>query len=154
MENTKGQFSSFDMALVLLAITVSIAVIAGFSGGSAKEAQVMKVRNDFTHSLLVSMLQCSVDSGGGYENKTVSDLVVSSFQDPRLNLLVTREVINHVDLYTKDRGLEWVVYANGTKLLWIPENKTLSGKEISSSSTELPLPGNETVRLYLFIRWG
>ncbi|MBN2014648.1 MAG: hypothetical protein JW778_05665 [Candidatus Altiarchaeota archaeon] len=146
----KGQSASFDMVLVLLTISLALAFISGFLNNSAEETQTLRVRDDYTHSLLVSMLRCTINSS----QKTFSDLTVEFFQNASLNQTLGGEITQHMNLYAEDRKLDWVVYANGTSLLWVPWEKTLSGKKITSSSTELLLPDNDTVRLYLFIKWG
>ena len=155
MKDRKGQSASFDIILVLIAVTIFIAVVGGFLDDGTVKTETIRVRNDYTHSLLVSMLRCTVNSGSEYENKTISDLIAFYFQNSsKVNKTITDEIKTHMNLYTEDRGIEWVVYGNKTDILWIPWGKILSGREISSSSAEILLPDMEKVRVYLFIKWN
>lgn len=159
--NKKGQSSSFDIVIILISITIFIASTATFIGDKATKAESQRVRNDYTHSLLLSMLYCTVnDSGKIYENKTISDILTMYFINPeKFNSTVERKVREHLEKYFKDKPkVEYVLYGNndGKIILWIPYGKVLSGKEISSSSVELILPNEqkEKVRLFLWIKWG
>jgi len=155
MKDRKGQSASFDIILVLIAVTIFIAVVGGFLDDGTVKTETIRVRNDYAHSLLVSMLRCTVNSGSEYENKTISDLIAFYFQNSsKVNKTITDEIKTHMNLYTEDRGIEWVVYGNKTDILWIPWGKILSGREISSSSAEILLPDMEKVRVYLFIKWN
>jgi len=154
MKNKKGQSASFDIILVLVAITIFIAVVGGFLDDRTVKTETIRVRNDYTHSLLVSMLHCTVNSDPEYENKTISDLIAFYFQNSsEVNKTITDEITNHMNLYTENRKFEWVVYGNKTDVLWVPWGKILKGREISSSSTDILLPDKENVRVYLFIKW-
>lgn len=155
MKNKKGQSASFDIILVLVAITIFIAVVGGFLDDRTVKTETMRIRNDYTHSLLVSMLRCTVNSSSEYENKTISDLIAFYFENSsEVNQTITDEITIHMNLYTENRKFEWVVYGNKTDVLWVPWGKILKGKEISSSSTDILLPDKEKVRVYLFIKWG
>ncbi|RLI89258.1 MAG: hypothetical protein DRO62_01990 [Candidatus Altiarchaeales archaeon] len=155
MKDRKGQSASFDIILVLVAITIFIAVVGSFLDDGTVKTETIRVRNDYTHSLLVSMLRCTVNSSLEYENKTISDLIAFYFQNStRVNKTITDEITTHMNLYTEDRGIEWVVYGNKTEILWVPWGKILKGRGISSSSAEILLPDGEGVRVHLFIKWG
>lgn len=152
---SKGQAASFDMILVLLSITVFTVVISKFSGDGTLKAETLRVREDYTHSLLVSMLQCTVNSSPEHGDNTISDLIVFYFQNTsRVNQTIQEEITDHINLYTVNRRLEWVFYGNETEVLWIPEGKILGGRDISSSSAEILLPDKGKVRVYLFIKWN
>jgi hypothetical protein len=160
--NKKGQFSSFDIVIILVSITIFIALTATFIEDKAINTESKRIRNDYTHSLLLSMLYCTVNdssSGKVYENKTISDLLVMYFLNPKeFNITVERKVKAHLEKYFEDKtNVEWVLYGSkGEKVLWIPQGKILSGKFISSSSVELILPNDEgsKVRIFLWIKWG
>lgn len=149
--DTKGQASMFDMVLALLAFTVSFAVIAGFSNNeSAIEKEIS--REEYTKGVLVSVMYCTIDSSQ-FRGMTLSDLVAAYFRNQSLNQTVSLELSEHIKAYTEDRGLDWVVYANGTSIFWVPYGKVLSGRKISSAVAYIPISENESEKLYLFIKW-
>jgi hypothetical protein len=153
--NNSGQSAAFDVILVLLSISIFIAVVSSFMDDGVMEAETVRVREDYTHSLLVSLLRCTTNQGSEYGNKTVSDLIAFHFQNSSgVNDTLADEITEMIGLYTENKGVEWVVYGNKTDVLWIPYGKILSGREISSSSAEVLLPDKKAVRIYLFIKWG
>jgi hypothetical protein len=139
------------MMLVLIAFTLSIAAISGFSGGASK-TQAALTRNEFTESLLLTVLHCTADTSG-YEGMTLSDLAAAYFRNQSLNSTLTDEIKKHVGPYAAERKLEWVMYANHTEVIWVPFGARLSGGEISSASARIPLADNTSATLYLFMRW-
>lgn len=142
------------MILVLLSITIFTAAVGSFIDDRVLEAETTRIRNDYTHSLLVSMLRCTVNSSPEYGDKTISDLIAFYFQNPsKVNQTLQEEIIAHINLYTANRGIDWVFYGNETEVIWIPPDKTLMGGEISSSSAEILMPDKKKVRVYLFIKW-
>ncbi len=157
-QNKKGQASAIDAVLVLLSITIFIVIIGGFVGDKSLDTQKERVKNDYSHSLLVSMLYCTINDteNSVYDKKTISDLCVMYFiNSTHLNdTLITNKIEEHLGLYLNPRGMEWVFYGNhSNRMLWVPDGKVLTGRDISSSSTEIILPNGEKVRIYLFIKW-
>lgn len=142
-----GQSSSFDIVMILISITIFIAFTASFTKEKAIEAEAIRVKNDYTHSLLLSMLYCTSNySEKFYEDKTISDVITMYFlNSEKFNVTAEKKVREHLEKYFKDKlKVEYVFYGNGNgKTLWIPYGKILSGKEISSSSVELILPNEK-----------
>jgi hypothetical protein len=149
----RGQAAAFDMVLALLAFTVSIAIISGYQSDAAQRAQAASVREDYTESLLLSMLHSTVGSDPAFRGMTLSDMTALFFQNQSLNHTLSAQVTEHMLPYTEERGIEWVVYANKSAVLWVPYNRILSGGEITSASADIPTADNGSVRFYLFLRW-
>jgi len=164
MENIKprkGQSSSFDIVVVLVAIIIFLAMIAGFSDDRSMNAQSERVKNDYTHSLLVSMMHCTINETKNtkFTGKTFSDLTGIYFVDlsNESRDYIKEKIKEHMTLYLGDRGVDWVFYAvceGGTVKLWVPYNKTLEGKDISSASKELITPDGRKTRAYIIIKWS
>jgi hypothetical protein len=149
----RGQAAAFDMVLALLAFTISIAAIAGYSSDAVQRTQAAAARDDYTENMLLSMLHTTVESDAAYRGMTLSDMTACFFQNQSLNNTLRAQITEHITPYAQERGLEWVVFANDSALLWVPYNRTLSGRQITSASAEIPTGDNSSVRLYLFLRW-
>lgn len=161
MENIKprkGQSSSFDIVVVLVAIIIFLAMIAGFSDDRSMNAQSERVKNDYTHSLLISMMHCTINETKNtkFKDKTFSDLTGIYFVDSKNESrdYIKEKIREHITLYLKDQGVEWVFYAVCDEILWIPYNKTLEGTDISSTSKEIIAPDGRKIRAYIIIRWN
>ncbi len=164
MENIKprkGQSSSFDIVVVLVAIIIFLSMIAGFSDDRSMNAQSERVKNDYTHSLLISMMHCTINETKNtkFTGKTFSDLTGIYFVDLKNESrdYIKEKIKDHITLYLKDQGVEWVFYAvcEGSAVkLWVPYNKTLKGTDISSASKEIIAPDGRKIRTYIIIRWN
>jgi hypothetical protein len=152
MDN-RGQAAAFDMVLALLAFTISAAIISGYLSDSAQRAQVAAAREDYTEDLLLSMLHSTVGSDASYRGMALSDLTALYFQNQSLNSTLSAQITAHVTPYAQERGLEWVVFANDSTVLWVPYNRVLSGREITSAGADIPTPDNGSAHIYLFLRW-
>lgn len=126
--NNRGQSAWFDIIIIFLCITIFTAGIWAFTlGGKAAGTQAQRSRQDFTNSLLISILYNTLKDEDKYRGKSISDVIGMYFANPEK---VTEEFVidslKYVKIheYLKDKGLggdsdiEWFLYGGyeGTRL--------------------------------------
>ena len=150
-KNFKGQSASFDMLLIFLSITLFIALLFTIPEGGAKNVLLQRIRNEYTESLLLSVMYCRDDG------RSISELILIYFSNStEVNRTFIEEKITwNIDRYLKKRNIEWLLFITSeNKKLGLPEDKErIEGVEISSASMDLILMDRKKARVYLWIKW-
>lgn len=115
--NNRGQSAWFDIVIIFLCITIFTAGIWAFTlGEKAAGTQAQRSMQDFTNSLLISILYNTLDvENPKYKGKSISDVIGMYFANPDPEKVTEEFVIdslNYVKIheYFKDKGSEWFLY--------------------------------------------
>ncbi len=127
--DNRGQSAWFDIIIIFLCITIFTAGIWAFTlGGKAAGTQAQRSGQDFTNSLLLSILYDTLDSDNDkLRGKSISDVigmyfankdkVTEEFVIDSLEYVKIHEYLEDKGL-DKDSGIEWFLYGEyeGTRL--------------------------------------
>ncbi len=146
----KGQVTSFDTILCLLIIAFFTTILLTLPSGSHKNTLTNKIRNQYTHSLLLSTMHSSI------QNKTIAEHTIIYFSNStQINRTFIKEKIGErINTYIK--GREWLLYAREEDSeLKIPKGKKdIEGRELSSASMKIQSLDKKETRIYLWIEWS
>ncbi len=152
MYNNKAQAAMIDMALTLLILAAFAAGIIGLENDSASSALSLRHESINTKSTLIGLLECSAQSPV-FEKYKISDVLALYFLNQTTEEEIAAEINSQMESYLPGKNIEWTLYTEDKRPLWIPQGKVLQGKHISSASTILYIQNNQTVNIYLFIKW-
>ncbi|MEA3255395.1 MAG: hypothetical protein U9Q22_06125 [Candidatus Altiarchaeota archaeon] len=178
--NNKGQSAWFDIVIIFMCITIFTTIIWTFSmNGKAASTQMKRSRQDFTNSLLISMLYTTLDADNDkYRGKSISDVIGMYFANPqKVKEKFVIESLNKSKIheYLKNKGsnvdseIEWFLYGETKETKLCIHGKgtgdSISGCEkereksydINSACVELVYPKDnkyEKVSIYLMIKWS
>ncbi|MEA1925360.1 MAG: hypothetical protein U9M95_05760 [Candidatus Altiarchaeota archaeon] len=146
----KGQATSFDTILCLLLITGFTTILLTLPSGSQKNTLKNKIRNQHTHSLLLSTMHSTI------QDKTIAEHMTLYFSNStEVNRTFIKEKIEgRINPYLN--GREWLFYARkeGSEMK-IPKGKEdIEGGELSAASMKLQTLDKKETSIYLWIKWN
>ncbi|OYT53208.1 MAG: hypothetical protein B6U72_06590 [Candidatus Altiarchaeales archaeon ex4484_2] len=146
----KGQATSFDTILCLLLIAFFTTLLLTLPSGSQKNTLKNKIRNQYTHSLLLSTMHSTI------QDKTIAEHMIIYFSNStQVNRTFIKEKIaERISLYLNER--EWLFYARKEgKEMKIPKGKEdIEGRELSAASMKLQTLDKKETSTYLWIKWS
>ena len=149
-KNRKGQVTSFDTILCLLLIAFFTTILLTLPSGSQKNTLKNKIRNQYTHSLLLSTMHSTI------LNKTIAEHTIIYFSNStQVNRTFIKEKIaERIDIYLN--GMQWLLYAReeGSELKIPKGKKDIEGRELSAASMKLKTLNKKEASIYLWIKWS
>ena len=149
MKKTKGQTAPLDIILCMLLITTLATILYTLPEGSLKNTLTNKNQNQYTQSLLTSVMHTQT------EDKSTPELITIYFTNNTLinKTYIKKELTQTINSYLKNK--QWLLYARKNKTeMKIPTGKeNIEGKALSSASIKLKTPDRDEITIYLWIKW-